>query len=94
MNEVETSTAGTKIPHDAPAWQGALDSLTDEQLEQRIRSLGRHIGNLHTVRYYRHGSVAWRAATAEDLGNTELGRWTAARVAALTEQVERERRSD
>ncbi len=72
--------------HGVAAWAGNLAHLTDDQVQERIDSLGRHIGNLHTVWEPLEG---WRAATPGDLAERELSRWVEARIAALQERERR-----
>jgi hypothetical protein len=72
--------------HGVAALASNLADLTDDQVQERIDSLGRHIGNLHTVWEPLEG---WRAATPRDLAERDLPRWIEARIAALQERERR-----
>ena len=85
MTSMDTTTRRTMRPG-APAWDGDLSALSDEDLHRRIEALAVHIGNLHTVWAPLDG---WRAATGADLAERELPRWVAARLAALGERERR-----
>jgi hypothetical protein len=74
----------------APAWNGDLTSLTNDQLVERINALGTHLGNITTVyRYSPADHWTWRAATPTELADREQSRWIDARLAALRERETR-----